>query len=125
VECAGTPKKVPKHSKGDGSNTEVDGDRQTSRGHALLPALGNHMIQGWSQSSDLDKDKSFSMLIDWIPEGDGLLEAEALRKRVQDEWGCVVTTPPHMTAKKGKLRAAVLDTLGYTEIMGPIFDAGI
>ena len=30
-----------------------------------------------------------------------------------------------MTAKKGKIRSAVLDTLGYTEIMGPIFDAGI
>ena len=65
------------------------------------------------------------MLIDWIPEGDGLLEAGALRNRVQDEWGCVVTTPPHMTVKRGRFRSAILDTLGYTEIMGPIFDAGI
>ena len=94
VECV-SPKKGPKQGKGDGSGSEVDGDRQTSRGHALLPAVGNYMIQGWSQSSDLDKDKSFSMLIDWIPEGDGLLEAGALRKRVQDEWGRAVTTPPH------------------------------
>jgi hypothetical protein len=83
------------------------------------------MVQGWSQASGVDKDKTPTMLVDWIPEGDGLLEAGALRKRAQDEWGCVVTTPPHMTAKKGKVRPAIIDTLGYTEIMGPIFDAGI
>jgi hypothetical protein len=92
VECA-TPKKASKQGKGEGSSSESDGDKQTSSGHALLPAVGNHTIQGWSQASDVDKDKAFTMLIDWIPEGDGLLEAGALRKRVQDEWGCVVTTP--------------------------------
>jgi hypothetical protein len=33
--------------------------------------------------------------------------------------------PPHMAAKGGRFRPAVTGTLGYTEIMGPIFGAGI
>ena len=39
--------------------------------------------------------------------------------------GGVQLLPPHMAAKGGKFRSAITGTLGYTEIMGPIFDAGI